>query len=43
MTDPPSSADAADAVAVAYCHAGHTLTAGNRRYAVAQEPKEGCR
>jgi crossover junction endodeoxyribonuclease RuvC len=43
MSDPPASADAADAVAVAFCHAGHALTAGNRRYAVAQGSKEKCR
>lgn len=28
---PPDSPDAADAVAVAYCHAVHAVTAGNRR------------
>jgi len=29
---PPDSLDAADAVAVAYCHAVHAVTAGKRRY-----------
>lgn len=43
MSDPPASADAADAVAVAFCHAGNALTAGNRRYAVARGSKEECR
>ena len=37
METPPATADAADAVAVACCHAGHAVTAANRRCTVVDE------
>jgi len=43
MTGEPDSADAADALAVAYCHAGHAVTATARRCALPAGTRRGRR
>jgi crossover junction endodeoxyribonuclease RuvC len=43
MTEEPDSADAADALAVAFCHAGHAVTARARRGALPAGARRGRR
>ncbi len=43
MTEEPDSADAADALAVAFCHAGHAVTARARRCALPAGARRGRR